>query len=179
LDFKGSTFIVNLNIFVCNKTNNKHMNTKILSFVLLGSFLAFQGCKDDEGSTTPAAKTKTELLSASPWIVSSITANPGIPDGEGNLITDLFSMDEPCRKDDETVYTADGTGSSNEGASKCNPEDSQEYDTFTWTFNSEETEIMQDGDTLSIVALSEANMVLSTVLTEDGTSYTLTATFGH
>ena len=156
------------------------MNTKILSFVLLGSFLAFQGCKDDEGSTTPAAKTKTELLSASPWIMSAGTISPGIPDGEGNVITDFFSTDEACEKDDENIYVADGTGSSNEGASKCNPDDPQEYDTFTWTFNSEETEIMQDGDTLSIVTLSETNMVLTNIETmQDGTSYTVTGTFGH
>jgi hypothetical protein len=157
------------------------MNTKILSFVLVVSFLAFQGCKDDEetATITPAAKTKTELISASPWIVSAGTVSPGMPYGEGNLITDLFSMSEPCEKDDETIFKADGTGSSNEGASKCNPEDPQEYDTFTWTFNSEETELIQDGDTLSISALSETNMVVTTILIEDGTSYTVTATFGH
>jgi hypothetical protein len=155
------------------------MNTKILSFVLLGSFLAFQGCKDDEGSTTPAAKTKTELLSASPWIMSAGTVSPGMPYGEGNLITDLFSMSEPCEKDDETIFKADGTGSQNEGATKCDPDDPQEYDTFTWSFNSEETEIMLDGDTASIVTLSETNMVVTTILIEDGTSYTVTSTFGH
>ena len=155
------------------------MNTKILSFVLLGSFLAFQGCKDDEGSTTPAAKTKTELLSASPWIMSAGTVSPGMPYGEGNLITDLFSMSEPCEKDDETIFKADGTGSQNEGATKCDPQGGQELGAFTWSFNATETELIKDGDTFGLEELSETNMVVTTILIEDGTSYTVTSTFGH
>ncbi len=157
------------------------MNTKILSFVLVGSFLAFQGCKEEEetATITPAAKTKTELISASPWIMSALTVNPGIPDGEGNLITDLFSMNEPCENDDEIIFMADGTGSENEGATKCNPDGEQELGTFAWSFNATETEIRAFGDTLSLSELSETKMILTTILTEDGFSGTITATFEH
>ena len=157
------------------------MNTKILSFVLVVSFLAFQGCKDDEetATITPAAKTKTELISASPWIVSAGTVSPGMPYGEGNLITDLFSMSEPCEKDDETIFKADGTGSQNEGATKCDPQGGQELGAFTWSFNATETELIKDGDTFGLEELSETNMVVTTILIEDGTSYTVTSTFGH
>lgn len=156
------------------------MKTKFLSIVLVGSFLAFQGCKDDDGATTtPAAKTKTELLSVSPWILSASTVNPGIPDGEGNLITDLFSMSEPCDNDDEIIFMADGTGSENEGATKCDPQGEQELGAFTWSFNATETEIRAFGDTLSLSELSETKMILTTILTEDGFSGTITATFEH
>jgi hypothetical protein len=157
------------------------MNTKISSFVLVVSFLAFQGCKDDEetATITPVAKTKTELISVSPWILSASTVNPGFDDGEGNLITDLFSMNEPCDNDDEIIFMADGTGSENEGATKCDPDGEQELGTFAWSFNATETEIRAFGDTLGISELSETKMILTTILTEDGLSNTITVTFEH
>ena len=111
--------------------------------------------------------------------MSAGTISPGIPDGEGNIITDLYAGNDACDNDDETIFKADGTGSQNEGATKCDPDGEQELGTFAWSFNATETEIRAFGDTLGLSELSETNMVVTTILIEDGTSYTVTSTFGH
>ncbi|HAV26517.1 MAG TPA: hypothetical protein DCX01_10105 [Bacteroidetes bacterium] len=157
------------------------MKTKILLFVLAGSFLAFQGCKEDEGTTTAPAttKTKTELLTLSPWILTGLTVNPGIDDGDGNIITDFYAESDACDNDDEEVFKADGTGSYNEGATKCDPNDEQELGTFMWSFNTGQTILTQDGDPLTLSELTASKMMQTEIYTEDGVTYTFTYTYTH
>ena len=155
------------------------MNTKILSFVLVSFLLAFMGCKDDEGTTTPTTATKTKLISASPWILKSLTINPGADDGDGNIITNLYDTNEACDNDDEIIYNANGTGSYNEGATKCDPDGDQELGSFTWSFNSAESQLIEDGETYDLGELSESKMIQQSSFNEEGTNYTITATYTH
>tara|TARA_B110000967_G_C18602708_1_gene420057 strand:- start:130 stop:603 length:474 start_codon:yes stop_codon:yes gene_type:complete len=157
------------------------MKTKILLFALAGSFLAFQGCKEDEGTTIPPATivTKTELLTLSPWILSGFTVNPGIDDGDGNIITDFYAESDACDNDDEEVFKADGTGSYNEGATKCDPNDEQELGTFMWSFNAGETILTTDGEPLILSELTASRMVQTETYTEDDETYTYTYTYTH
>jgi Lipocalin-like domain len=78
---------------------------------------------------------KTELLagkSSKAWILTSSKVN-----GD-----ELINQALPCSRDDNMVFRADKTYEGNEGASKCNANDPQVYDTGTWEFSTGETEII-------------------------------------
>jgi hypothetical protein len=170
--------------FEFNNLKLIYMNTKSLSFLLIATALVFQGCSGDEEDTTPeVAKTNTELISSAPWIITSATVSPGIEDEDGNIVTDLYSLGDPCALDDQDVYNADGTGNFNEGASKCDPDDPQVFGNFTWKFNATETELIITEDIEYSYGISELTATkLVTTETEDdggGEIYTFTYTFSH
>lgn len=79
----------------------------------------------------------------------------------------------------------DKTFSYEEGITKCNDNNPQVYSTGTWTFNSDETiliETTSGTDTPSkstILTLSETQLVLSYTEEIDGLNYTFTATLAH
>lgn len=156
------------------------MNNKIFTLLIAVSFMAFQSCSEDEPSEPVVVKTKTEIISASPWILRSLTINPGIDEeGDGVLVTDLYATGDACDNDDETVYNANGTGSYNEGATKCDPSSPQELGTFSWSFNANETVLTEDGETYALSELTEGRMVQLIEYEEDGVDYTVTATYTH
>jgi len=76
----------------------------------------------------PAAKTKTELISQSTWKFSAATV--GGADASAYL--------QACQKDNIYTFVAAGTGTIDEGPSRCNGSDPQ-TNPFTWNFLSNET----------------------------------------
>ena len=115
-------------------------------------------CKEEE----PVPPTKTELLTAGPWIGSGLTANPGIdPFGTGTPITDLWAspLVSACSKDDFTTYKVDGTYVTDDGATKCDPADPQTT-SGTWSFASNETQLVMDSSATpyTITKLDASNL---------------------
>ncbi|PCJ66789.1 MAG: hypothetical protein COA58_04840 [Bacteroidetes bacterium] len=163
------------------------MNTKFYSTLILAILVSVIGCKDDDGTTTPTtSKTKTELITAGPWVLTGLTINPGVDTGGGNLLTDFYAVGDVCDNDDEAIFKADNTGSYNEGATKCDPNDDQELGTFIWSFNTEETMLTEDGETLMLSELTAEKMVLTLTINGDdidggeaGVDYTFTEIYGH
>ena len=59
------------------------INKKSILSVLLFSLLIVAGCKEEETVVVPKqpVPTKTELLSASPWITTAVTISPALEFG--------------------------------------------------------------------------------------------------
>lgn len=135
-------------------------------------FLMLSSC--DKNNDPP--KTKTVLLTQASWKFKSATING----------SDASSLVEACKKDDILVFSVGGTGTVNEGATKCNSGD-PDSTPFTWVFLSGETilevsvPIFSGGtNSFTIHSLTETTLVLSTVYTPPvGPSQEMIITFQH
>ncbi|RYY94063.1 MAG: hypothetical protein EOO11_18625 [Chitinophagaceae bacterium] len=112
----------------------------------LAATLLFAACKksnDDDGGAQPV--TNTTRLSATPWVYKSAGFDM---DRNGTIDQDLpAGTMTPCRLDNQYIFAAGGTGTMNEGATKCNAGDPQTAP-FTWAFANNETSIDLGGTAL-------------------------------
>jgi hypothetical protein len=150
------------------------MQRKPLSLIIcfLPALIFMQSCKKDN-ATTP--KTKTELITSGSWKIDKVTLS-GI---------DYTSMIETCQKDNSISFQANGTGSWDEGPTKCDNADPQ-TNPFTWDFQSNETLLhISDNvltgtdDTLTILTLTDSQLILSEDVDLGGTTQTIVVTFKH
>lgn len=131
------------------------------------------GCSKKD--LAPVVKTKTQLISQSAWRFSVATVGG----------TDVSAALQPCQKDNVMTLVSTGTGTLDEGATKCNAGDPQ-TNTFTWSFQAGETQLFISAtlftggsSTFSIVTLSETQLVLSQTITVGGTPQNAVVTFTH
>lgn len=145
----------------------------LLFFLAISSFI-FISCSNKE--TTPPPKSKTELLTQNSWKFSSATANGS--DASGYLQT--------CQKDNIYTFAAAGTGTIDEGLTKCNVSDPQTTP-LTWNFASNETILhisvslfSNTNNDFNLVKLTDTELVVSTYYTPlVGPSILVTITFSH
>jgi hypothetical protein len=112
--------------------------------------------KEDDNNPNPTPKTKTQLISSSPWVFQSATASG----------TDISNQPQlACFKDNSVTFTAAGMYTVNESTNVCSPSTAG---TFAWSFQSAETvlqlasPLIPNGTgTFTIVSLNETNLVLS------------------
>ncbi len=138
------------------------------------SLIVVTGCdKDDDNTPTP--KTKTELVSQSTWVFSGAVVGT----------TDVSPLLQACQKDNTLTFVASGSGTLDEGASKCNMSDPQ-TNSFSWNFASAETvlhisTVLFSGGSsdFTLVSLSETTLVVSQDITVSGTTQTAIVTFIH
>jgi hypothetical protein len=148
----------------------KHLLTFPATIAII--FLCMTSCKKDKTPDAPAPKTKTDLITTGTWKFSSATIS-GI-DASGYL--------QACQKDNVYTFVAAGTGSIDEGATKCSGTDPQSS-AFTWNFASSES-ILHISTTLfgattndlTLVSLSETQLVVSENYPPYGT---IVVTFSH
>ena len=150
---------------------------KQFSFLFAGLFTVlfiFSSCKKDD-TPAPAPKTKTELISQGTWKFSAATVG-GI---------DVSAFLQTCQKDNTLLFVAAGTGTEDEGATKCNAGDPQ-TNSFTWNFASSETilhvsTILFTGGSsdFTLVSLTETQLVISQMITVSGSSQNAVVTFIH
>jgi hypothetical protein len=135
--------------------------------------------KNGDGCTGSAvfivAASKTYLISQSTWKFSGATV--------GGL--DASAFVQACQKDNILTFAAAGTGTLNEGATKCNAGDPQSTP-FTWAFQGGETQLFISttlftggNSTFTLVSLSATQLVLSQVITLGGTPQNAVVTFIH
>ena len=131
------------------------------------------GCTGSKAFTVDASK--TYYISQSTWRFSGATV--GGADVSGFL--------QACQKDNILTFAAAGTGTLNEGATKCNAGDPQSTP-FTWAFQSGETQLFISAtlftggnSTFTLVTLTATQLVLSQVITVGGTPQTAVVTFIH
>ena len=86
--------------------------------------------KESDSNNNNAGKTKTELITSSTWKFDN--AKLGVVDVSGFF--------DDCEKDNTVTFVSNGTGSIDEGATKCDPADPQNVP-FDWTFQNNETSI--------------------------------------
>ena len=148
------------------------MKKQILSIIscIAISILFLTGCQKDD-NPAPAAKTKTELISQSTWKFSAATV------GGTNVSGSL----QACQKDNIMTFVAAGTGTIDEGPTKCNSGDPQ-TNPFTWNFVSSETVVHVSAvlftggsNDFTIVSLTATELIVSQVIS----SQTVVVTFIH
>jgi len=131
--------------------------------------LIMVSCTKKSNSPTPTptptpTETKTQLLTGKNWKITAWTFNPGIDDGTGTLITDLYAyaMDngEQCFLDNILNFNTNGNYTEYEGATLCDPQDPQLYGTGTWSFQNSETTLIRDGQESTIVTLNSTTLKL-------------------
>jgi len=138
-----------------------------LLVVLFGVYIF--GCKKDE--TTSA---KENLIGK--WMVTAMTISPAYYG-----ITDMFSTNDACSKDDLTIFNADGTVQTDEGLIKCNASDPQTTNDGTWALSADGktltmTESASSISVITIVTLSSSSFVGKMTYVESGVTYTYTIT---
>jgi hypothetical protein len=146
----------------------------LFSVVILSGLGA---CKKDD----PQSKSRTELITQSAWKLVKGESRTG---AAGTWV-DYTSTYSACEKDDNLVLNTSGSYELNEGATKCSPADPQIYETGTWAFQSNETEIKttptgsSTSDVSTIETLSESTLIVTSSYTTGGTTYYDRSTFGH
>ena len=141
---------------------------------ILPLFFLLVSCTDKSDNTTPP-KTRTELLAMGSWKFSAATW--GGVDASGAL--------QACQKDNTMIFVSGGTGTTDEGLTKCNAADPQSLP-FTWSFLVSETQLQVSAalftggsTTFTIVTISETQLVLSQPQTLGGITQTAVVTFVH
>jgi lipocalin-like protein len=131
------------------------------------------GCTSSKSFTVDVSK--AYFLTLNTWKFSSAQV--------GN--TDVSALIQTCQKDNLVTFSANFTGVLDEGATKCNPGDPQS-DPFTWGLANNETilhvsiVLFTGGNSVfTIVALTDAQLVLSQAITVSGTLQTAVVTFIH
>ena len=150
---------------------------KQFRFVLASLFTAlffFSSCSKND-NTTPAPKTKTQLITQGTWKFSTATVGG----------TDVSAFLQTCQKDNILTFAVAGTGILDEGITRCNLGDPQ-TNPFTWNFASGETilhistVLFTGGNSdFTLVSLSETQLVLSQMITVSGTLQNAVVTFIH
>ncbi|MCU0380754.1 MAG: lipocalin family protein [Chitinophagaceae bacterium] len=137
--------------------------------ILLAITTLMVRCSDDEEQKSPA-----ELI-VGIWSLTGDAVSPPIDLG-GGPISDFYPYYEPCEKDDVIIVNAGNTGEYNEGATKCDPGDDQAIP-FTWALTNNNTVLVVDGYSFTILQLDETTLKLQIKETVSGTQYTYTTTY--
>jgi hypothetical protein len=108
------------------------MPPKIFLFLLFAT-MVFTACKKKDGPPT-----KTELLDEKPWVYNTA----GVDQDNNNTIDQTLPSTymQPCAIDNSYIFKSDGTGTIDEGATKCNTTTPQ-TSPFSWSFADNETSI--------------------------------------
>jgi len=149
-------------------------------FAIIAAMVVLFSCDEENNPSN------TDLLTSSPWIFVSYTVSPAIDwDGYGTMVTDILAQFDACNKDDISDFNTNNTYTLEEGATKCDPNDPQVYETGTWAFNSDETVlVMTDSDgfatNYNIVKISSTEITLKDEYTAaNDIKYTFTSVFRH
>jgi hypothetical protein len=148
---------------------------KLLNRIVVASLTAvvcLTACsKSSDNSNT---KTKTELITQSSWKFDNAKVG-GI---------DVSAFLQPCQKDNVIVFASAGTGTLDEGATRCSQNDPQTI-AFTWNFANNDTLHVSTvlftggGSDFKIVTLNDAQLILSQDITVSGSKQNAVVTFKH
>ena len=130
------------------------MRKILISTLFLGIIIGFTGCSKDDDEPAVVV-TKTQLLTKESWKQVNSEVSTG-----GAFTSDWASWDD-CDKDDLTTFKTDKTYQATEGATKCNPADPDLIDEGTWDFNSDETKLIMDVLSTTIVKLDETDLIIT------------------
>lgn len=146
-------------------------------FLLAISLVIFVSCKKDSDGNRE--KTKTELLTAGNWILTVAIISPAYDYyGNGNPVTDIFAIMEPCEKDDFETYKTNGTWEYNEGPTKCDQSSPQIF-SEPWNFTANETKLFVGPVECRILELTETSLKLRYSFEDSGVTYTEEDTYRH
>ena len=180
-------------------TDSTMFNFNVSAEVDDGSCIPFIfGCNDSIAyNYNSSANTEDEsciysfiniLTEQGDWIISTSVINPPVVFGNGE-VSDYLTFTENCRKDDLKEFAffgGLGTYTITEGATKCDPNDSNTFEVGDWTINSDSTifYITPNSSSLQVWAInniSEKEFILEGIgdFQGDGVIRSLTNTFVH
>jgi hypothetical protein len=142
--------------------------------------IANTGCSKDDSAS---GETKTELITKSSWKYENAG---GDIDKNGTIdMPPPASLLQPCITDNFLVLNADGTGTIDEGATKCDPT-LQQTTSASWSFSNNETVLNLSGNGLwgisgqfKIVTLNSTQLHLSKDTTISGIPLALLIQLKH
>lgn len=102
-------------------------------FILTVLLFAFYSCSKKGSSVT--ATSKTTFLAQQSWKFDNAGADP---DKNGTIDVNLSSQIPACATDNTLTFSTNGSGVSDEGATKCSA-GAPQTSPFTWSFASNET----------------------------------------
>jgi len=147
------------------------MRTNFLNaFTLLLAAASITACSKDSAPS----KTKTELLTQAAWKFES----EGIDIDKNGTIEAPTGEVEDCNKDDVFTFITGGTGTRDEGATKCEGTDPQTAP-FVWSFQNSESELLFDGRLFKLHTLTDNNLKGYKDIDTMGISVRVWATFKH
>lgn len=144
--------------------------------------VALLGCEKDDDDNGQSEK--TNLLVQSAWTFESAGIDM---DKNGTIEASLPPGSlEPCLTDNSITFAANGSGTVDEGATKCDAAAPQ-TSPFTWSFAANETAININGEVIAgtdggqfkIVSLTSTQFSLSKDTTIGGVPVALIATLKH
>lgn len=155
---------------------------KPVACVVMTALITVLSCHDSDDNMFQGTS-RTELLTGSPWVRTSLVSTPAYDwYGDGVSDTDVLSILHPCEKDNLDIYRPDGVFVTDEGPTKCDPGDPQQW-TLRWTFADNETRLVFDGagihDEYTLMELTEATLTFRITFVENGVTYTHVESYGH
>ncbi len=136
----------------------------------------FSSCNKKDSPPPPAPKTKTELLVLGTWKFKGATSGG----------SDISGALQACQKDNIMTFFTNGTGSVDEGPTKCNAGDPQ-TNPFSWNFASGETILhvsatlfSNTGNDFTLISLTETSLVVQiTYAPPIGPTFLVDLSFQH
>lgn len=148
----------------------------LFGLYILSSALSFSCNKKKEGTTI---KTNTELLTTGTWKYIACIISPAYDYyGDGNIVTDIFSILKPCERDDFETFKTNGIWEYNEGPTKCDPSYPQVF-SDPWRFADNETRLLEGSVEHTILELTETTLKLRYTFEDAGVTYTEVDTYRH
>jgi hypothetical protein len=99
--------------------------------------------------------------------------------------TDISALLDACDKDNTVTFVSNGTGTADEGPTKCNSADPQTV-SFTWTFGNNETTLQASAPlfpggngAFTIVTLTDTQLIVSQDITVSGITQNAVITMKH
>lgn len=148
--------------------------------------LAPQSTTGTPTSTPTPTPSPDQELTGKTWLMTGATVDPGLQTSNGTTVTNIYPFVPSCTKDDTQQFLTGGVYKSDEGATKCDPQDPQTT-TGNWAMaqsGSDTTlKITVNGGTLHLKVVSLTATQLQVTTQDDvfglGTTantYTLTYT---
>ena len=138
------------------------------------SAILFFACKKSSDNNSNPSKTKTDLITASLWRFDNAKL-AGV---------DVSGYFDDCEKDNTVTFVSNGTGTVDEGATKCNAADPQTV-SFNWAFENNESSIHTStplfpgtGD-FTLSTLNDTQLAVSRDTVILGITQTLTINLKH
>ena len=150
----------------------------LITVLVLGCALFLVNCKDKEAEPTPDPRTKTQLITASVWKITTMVCDTSVDtDGKDRASKDLLSQKLPCQNDDTYLFKSDSTTTEYTNV-KCNANEKVSYK-GAWIFTNAEKTLTWNGANYPILELTGTKMVLRYTLTASGNVYGITITLAH
>jgi len=149
-----------------------------LTLTVFSVILILSSCKKDSNS----AKGGSAILTSGKWQITASTSTFTI--AGSTQTNDIFSLLPSCVQDNYYIFNPDGTGTTDEGATKCDDSDPQTTSNGNWQLLNNDTQL-QAGDitgaqvTANIKQLDNSTLVLEYTTEANGITSTTTTTYHH